>query len=47
MAKWRKKVSSVPLRVAGHIIDSLSGNSAVNAPRIRAVNSALNAINVP
>lgn len=38
MAKWIKKVSSAPLRVVGHIIDSLSGNSAVNAPSIRAVN---------
>lgn len=47
MAKWIKKVSSAPLRVVGHIIDSLSGNSAVNAPSIRAVNSALNSINVP
>ena len=47
MAKWIKKVSSVPLRVVGHIIDSLSGNSTDNAPSIRAVNSALNAINVP
>lgn len=47
MAKWIKKVSSAPLRVVGHIIDSLSGNSTDNAPSIRAVNSALNAINVP
>lgn len=38
MAKWIKKVSSAPLRVVGHIIDSLSGNSTVNAPSIRAVN---------
>lgn len=47
MAKWIKKVSSAPLRVVGHILDSLSGNSTDNAPSIRAVNSALNAINVP
>lgn len=47
MAKWIKKVSSAPLRVVGHILDSLSGNSTENAPSIRAVNSALNAINVP
>lgn len=38
MAKWIKKVSSAPLRVVGHILDSLSGNSTDNAPSIRAVN---------
>lgn len=47
MAKWIKKVDETPLVQNARVIDSLSGNSTDNAPSIRAVNSALNAINVP
>lgn len=47
MGKWLKKVDETPLVQNARVIDSLSGNSTTNAPSIRAVNSALNAINVP
>lgn len=42
MGKWIKKVQESPLDVLSKVINSLSGNSAVNAPSIGAVNRGLN-----
>lgn len=42
MGKWLKKVDETPLVQNARVIDSLSGNSTVNAPSIHAVNYWLN-----
>lgn len=42
MAKWIKKVDETPLVQNARVIDSLSGNSTINAPSIRTVNYWLN-----
>lgn len=42
MGKWLKKVDETPLVQNARVIDSLSGNSTINAPSIRTVNYWLN-----
>lgn len=39
--KWIKKVAVTPMDLVAKVIDSLSGNSKINAPSIHAVNAAL------
>lgn len=42
MGKWLKKVDETPLVQNARVIDSLSGNSTINAPSIHTVNYWLN-----
>lgn len=42
MGKWLKKVDETPLVQNARVIDSLNGNSTINAPSIRTVNYWLN-----
>lgn len=42
MGKWLKKVDETPLAQNARVIDSLNGNSTINAPSIRTVNYWLN-----
>lgn len=42
--KWIKKVATTPLDTIAKVIDSLSGNSATNAPSINAVKEAITSL---